>query len=185
MLIRCNEKGKWFKDFFLSPQGFESFQSDLPRARCRNIVCVECLQMIRSMVVGFCFIGVWCYTRVWVWNLIRLTQFQGSEMSPGLFQYFMDVYKTLRLSALLVEHGVVVMSVRLNPIGSQSLISVLWNSFGISGTWNFETELRTPTLAVRVQLSFGWNTILTWFSILILWTLCGKPMWERQKALLC
>ena len=46
-------------------------------------------------------------------------------MSPGLFQYFMDVYKTLRLSALVVEHGVVVMSVRLNPIGSQSLIPVL------------------------------------------------------------
>ena len=48
-------------------------------------------------------------------------------MSPGLFQYFMDVYKTLRLSALGIQHSVVVMSARLNPIGYQFLIPVSWN----------------------------------------------------------
>ena len=37
------------------------------------------------------------------------------------------------------------------------------------------------TLAVQVQLSLGW--ILTCFSILIFWTLCGKPTRGRQKAL--
>ena len=46
-------------------------------------------------------------------------------MSPGLFQYFMDVYKTLRLSALVVEHSAVVMSARLNPIGCHFPIPVL------------------------------------------------------------
>ena len=57
------------------------------------------------MVVGFCFIGGWCYSEWWVWDLITLAQFPGSEMSPGLFQDFMDVY--------------VVMSARLNPMDSQ------------------------------------------------------------------
>ena len=27
-----------------------------------------------------------------MWDLITLAQFPGSEMSPGLFQDFMDVY---------------------------------------------------------------------------------------------
>ena len=42
-----------------------------------------------------------------------LPQFQGSEMSPGLFEDFMDGY--IRLSALAVEHTVVIMAA-----GSQS-----------------------------------------------------------------
>ena len=41
------------QDFFLSTQGFKSFHSDLPRARMRNLVCVECLYMIKSIAVGF------------------------------------------------------------------------------------------------------------------------------------
>ena len=58
MLIRRNEKEREVQDNLLSPQGFESFHSDLPRARWRNVVCVECLLMIKSMMVGFCFVGV-------------------------------------------------------------------------------------------------------------------------------
>ena len=42
--------------FPLFPQGFESFPSDLPRARWRNLVCVQYLQMIKVVVVGFCSI---------------------------------------------------------------------------------------------------------------------------------
>ena len=49
-------------------------------------------------------------------DLITLAQLPGGEMSPGLFQDFMDVY--------IVEHSVVVMSARLNPMGSQFLIPV-------------------------------------------------------------
>ena len=61
-----------------------------------------------------------------MWNLITLAQFPRSEMSPGLFQDFMDwVYKTLRLSPLVLDHSVVVMSMRLNPVGSQFSILVL------------------------------------------------------------
>ena len=47
-------------------------------------------------------------------------------MSPELSQDYGWVYETLRFSPLVVEHGVVVMSVRLNPLGSQFSIPVLW-----------------------------------------------------------
>ena len=61
-----------------------------------------------------------------MWDLIILAQFLGSDMSPGLFQDFMDVYihKNLRLFPLVVEHSVVVMSAKLNPMGSQFSIPV-------------------------------------------------------------
>ena len=42
----------------VTPGVFESFHSALPQARWLNIVCVEYLQLIKSKVVGFCFIGV-------------------------------------------------------------------------------------------------------------------------------
>ena len=46
-----------------------------------------------------------------------------SRVIPRLYGL---VYKTLRLSPLVVDHnGLVVMSARLNPMGSQSLIPVL------------------------------------------------------------
>ena len=44
------------QDFLLSPQGFESVHSDLLRTRWHNLVCVECLYTIKSMVDCFCFI---------------------------------------------------------------------------------------------------------------------------------
>ena len=101
-----------------------------------------------------------------------------SRVIPRLYG---GVYKTLRLFPLVVEHSVVVMSARLNAMGSQFSIPVLWNLCSESVVaWTVETQLRTPTLAIRVQLSLGWST---YFSILILWNLCGKPM--RQKALFC
>ena len=56
-----------------------------------------------------------------MWNLIKLAQFQRSEMSTTLFQDFRDVY----ISPLVIEHSVVVMSARLNPMGSQISITVL------------------------------------------------------------
>ena len=46
-----------------------------------------------------------------------------SKVIPRLYGW---VYETLRFSPLVVEHGVVVMSVRLNPLGSQFSIPVLW-----------------------------------------------------------
>ena len=60
-----------------------------------------------------------------MWDLITLAQFLGSEMSLGLFQGYGWVYKTLRLSSLVVDHSVMVTSARLNSVDSQFLISVL------------------------------------------------------------
>ena len=51
------------------------------------------------------------------WNVYRVI--------PRLYGW---VYKTLRLFPLVVvEHSVVVVSARLNPMGSQFSIPVLWN----------------------------------------------------------
>ena len=79
-----------------------------------------------------------------------------SRVIPRLYGW---VYKTLRLFPLAVEHGVVVMSARLNPMVSQFSIPVLWDLCWESVVaQNVETQLRTLTLAVRVQLPLGWNT---------------------------
>ena len=42
--------------------GIKSF-SDLPETGWYNLVHVECLYMINPMVVGFCSIGSWCYSK--------------------------------------------------------------------------------------------------------------------------
>ena len=46
-----NEEGRWVQDFLVLPQGFGSFPSVFLRARWRNLVRVECLLMIKPMVV--------------------------------------------------------------------------------------------------------------------------------------
>ena len=48
--------------------------------------------MIKPMGAGFSSTGGYCYCEGQVWDLRTLEQFQGIEMSPGLFQEFMDVY---------------------------------------------------------------------------------------------
>ena len=81
------------KIFFCHPMGLENFHLDLLRARWRNLVYVEWLYMIKSMVIGFCFIGGWCYSECqWVLDWRTPVQFQGSEMSLELFQDFMVGY---------------------------------------------------------------------------------------------
>ena len=86
------------------------------------------------MVVGFCFIGGLFYSEWWVWDLRILAQFQGSEMSPRLFQEFMDgYYKTLPISGWIWLWQWLWVRVpnqcnaRLNPMGSQFSIPILWN----------------------------------------------------------
>ena len=54
-----------------------------------NVVCLECLQIIQKMVVGFYWNLMLGY---WVWILRALAQFKGSERSPGLLQDFEDGY---------------------------------------------------------------------------------------------
>ena len=87
-----NEEVRWIQDFFLLPQGFESSFWGLSQARWRNLVCVECLGIIKPVVVSFCSIEGWSYSGWWVWNLRTLSQFQGIEMSRWLFQNFIDEY---------------------------------------------------------------------------------------------
>ena len=58
-LIRWNEKGGESKiSFCYLPQGFESFPSDLPRARGRNLARVECLQTIKPWWLVFVLLGL-------------------------------------------------------------------------------------------------------------------------------
>ena len=52
--------------------------------------------------------------RLYLWHLRTLAQFQGNEMSPGLFKDFMDGY--IKDSQ---DHP------RLNPMGSQFSICIL------------------------------------------------------------
>ena len=107
-LIRWSLKGRWVQDFLLSLRGFESFLLHILRVRLRSLVCVYYLQMIKSMLVGFCFIGAWCYSEWWRWDFVTLAQLQGSEMFPCLFQYFMDGcinLKVLPISGLTYCNG--------------------------------------------------------------------------------
>ena len=152
MLIRWNEEGRWVEDFVLLPQGIESFPSDQPRARWRDLVCGvlisvdtwHCFNVYNrqhrrrfidvettSCVYWHRWLSHWWLVFVlselmllWVMgvDLRTLTKFQGSEMSPGLFRDFMDGY--IRLSPQAVEHSVVIMTA-----GSQSRRSYI-ESYG-------------------------------------------------------
>ena len=70
----------------------------------------------------------------------------------------------------------------LDPLGKQFSILVLWNSSSES--------VRNKILKLSGGLWHSWSEfnyrqdgILTCFPVLILWTLCGKPMRQRHKAL--
>ena len=161
------------------PFANHSFYSDLTQARWRNLVFVECL------MVGFCFFGGWCYSERWGWDLITLAQFQESEMSPGLFQDFIGwAHKTLRLFPLVVEHSVVVMTAGFQSRRSQS------ETYGqpIFGSRFIKLVFRIRGGHTILRLSWGlrhWRPefnysvdrmLIICFSILKLWTLCGKLM---------
>ena len=93
----------------------------------------------------------------------------------------------------MIEHSVVVKSVRLNPVGSQFLIPVFSNLCSQSVVaYTVSTQLRTPTLAVRVQLQLGWNTCVFFNTdivnfdivllIFVLWR-CLNLRWMRGGGL--
>ena len=56
----------------------------------RNLACVECLQMIKQRVVGFC----WALMLLWTLDVDfqSTCTVEGSERFPGLFQDFEDGY---------------------------------------------------------------------------------------------
>ena len=90
--------------------------------------------MIESIMVDFCSIEG-CYSGWWVWDLRKLTQFLGSEMSPGLFENFMDERMKHQNSTLLQLNVAKWLCLRVRvqedsssiPVGSQFLIPVLPN----------------------------------------------------------
>ena len=43
-------------DYLVIPQGFESFPSDLSQVGWHNLVYLECLHMVKPMVVGGVFV---------------------------------------------------------------------------------------------------------------------------------
>ena len=127
-------------------------------------------------MVGFCFIRVWCYSEWWVWGLITLAQFQGSEVSPRLYG---QVYKTLRLSPLVAEHSVVFMSARLNPMGSQFSIPVSWSLCSES--------IGRPSWGPRhwrFEFNYCKDGILTCFSILISVMFCTWATFVKKNCCL-
>ena len=90
--------------------------------------------MIESIVVDFCSIE--CSYSGWrVWDLRTLTQFLGSEMSPGLFENFMDERMKHQNSTLLQLNVAKWLRMRVPvqedsssiPVSSQFLIPVLPN----------------------------------------------------------
>ena len=52
---------------FVTPRVWELSLRPTASERWHNLVCMECLQMIKPMVVGFCSIGDWW----WVWQWVR------------------------------------------------------------------------------------------------------------------
>ena len=52
---------------FVTPRVWELSLRPTASERWHNLVCMECLQMIKPMVVAFCSIGDWW----WVWQWVR------------------------------------------------------------------------------------------------------------------
>ena len=145
---------------------------------------------MKAMVVGFCSTGDLCYSDWWVWDL-RILAVSGkwnvSRDTPRLYGW---LYKILRLSLFSGWTCVVVIAA-----GSQSTRSWIESNgqpifdyhfnkfeFGINGDIKF-WDPRWGHQHWWFEFSYRYDGILICFKILILWTLCGKPMSGRQKAL--
>ena len=108
--------------------------------------------MIKSVVAGFCFIGVWYYSEWCGWDLITLAQFEVRECLQGNIK---TLYKNLKILPLMVEHSVVVMSARLNPMGSQFLILV-WRNLSSELVGDTDTG-SASSVSVRMKYVFAFE----------------------------
>ena len=82
--------------------------------------------------------GVGFYNSCAVWGTWNVYQV--------IWRLYWWVCKTLRLSQLVVEHSVVVMSARLNSMGSEFFIVVSWNLF---------SELVGDGRCIKIWASWG------------------------------
>ena len=76
------------------------------------------------MVVDFCSMPLWVMMVGFDNTCAASGKWNVSRVFPKLYGW---VYKTLRLSPLVVEHNVVAMSARLSYMDNQFSIPVLWN----------------------------------------------------------
>ena len=101
------------------------------------------------------------------------------NLSKVILRLYGWVYKTLRLSPLVVEHIVVVTSARLNPMGNQFSIPVLKFVFRISGGIKFwdpveDSNTSGPSLStVWMEYVFAFQY---WYC-----KLCGKNWWRGGR----
>ena len=81
---------------FVTPGFWEVLLPPIMNWYCRVFavlwVFVVLCNVFKPVVVGFCSIRGLCYSDWWVWDLKKLAQFQGIEMSPGFFQDFLGGY---------------------------------------------------------------------------------------------
>ena len=93
----------------------------------------------------------------------------------------MDRYiKTLRLFPLVIEHSIVVVSARLNPVGSQFMTPVLWNlcSESVGGTkfWDpFEDSETGSPSSVTVKMEYVFH-FPNWYC-----EFCVENQWGRGR----
>ena len=127
MLIRWNEKGRWGQDFLLSPQ----VVWELPlRRTTREVAWFRVWNVWRWLSqcwLVFVLLGVDATRSDGVGFSNHCTVSSKWNVSRIILRIYGWVYKTLKLFPLVVEYSVAVMSARLNSMGSQFLILVLWN----------------------------------------------------------
>ena len=105
VFIRSNEEGKWVQDFLLLSQSIKVGPSKLPWARWGILKCVECLQMIKSLVLGLCSIDCDATPSMEFENTCTVSgKWNVSRVIPRLFEW---KYKTIRIFLLAVELSVV------------------------------------------------------------------------------
>ena len=115
-----NEEGRWVQNFLELPQGLRSFLSVSLRTRWRNLVRVECLQMIKAIVVDlevdvtlndglyyYCFFYSylqWFWKNLWMGVGFENTcTFSGKwNVSRVVTRFYRLVYKILKTTPLLV-----------------------------------------------------------------------------------
>ena len=123
LFISCVNQVEWERE--MRHPGVWELPLKLTQARWHNLVRVECFRVCFAWLLFY-----WVLMLLWVVsvgfdNTCTLSgKWNVSKVIPRFSGW---VYKTLRLFPLVVKHSVEVMSVRLNPMGSQFSIPVVWN----------------------------------------------------------
>ena len=138
--------------------------------RSKYLALLKIYQGFRKVYTftSFLFFYFFCYG--YYFYLIFLTgNWNVSRVIPRLYGW---IYNTLRFFPLVVEHSIVVMSARLNPMGSRFSIpksgrKILRPSWGLRHLW--------------FEFNYHYDGILTCFSILIFWTLCVEKRWGGDR----